>query len=102
MLDWASAMRCQDHISSNPDVRRDKPCIVGTRLTVADDLEYLASGMTVGEILADFPVLKPAHIRAVLAFAAERERRLPTPPFSRPPVRCEHTGVAGNGIEAPR
>lgn len=39
-------------------------------------LEYLAGGMTEAEILADFPALKPEHIRACLAFAAARERRL--------------------------
>ena len=94
-------MRWQDHISSSPDVRNGKPCIVGTRLTVTDVLEYLASGTTDAEILADFPALKSEHIRASLAFAAERERRLSAPPFSRPPVRCEHTGAAGNGTEAP-
>ena len=72
-------MRWQDHISSSPDIRSGKPCIVGTRLTVTDVLEYLASGMTDAEILADFPALKPEHIRASLAFAAERERRLSAP-----------------------
>ena len=39
-------------------------------------LEYLASGMSQGEILADFPDLKPEHIQAVLRYAAEREKRL--------------------------
>ena len=48
----------------------------GTRITVADILEYLAGGMTEAQILADFPALKPEHIRACLAFAAARERRL--------------------------
>ncbi|QNI42504.1 hypothetical protein SynA1528_01474 [Synechococcus sp. A15-28] len=43
---------------------------------MSDVLEYLASGMSQGEILADFPDLKPEHIQAVLRFAAEREKRL--------------------------
>jgi uncharacterized protein (DUF433 family) len=43
---------------------------------VYDILEYLASGMTEDEILADFPDLEREDIRAVLAFAADRERRL--------------------------
>jgi uncharacterized protein (DUF433 family) len=43
-------------------------------------LEYLAGGMTEAEILADFPDLRTEHIRAVLAFAAARERRLAEPP----------------------
>lgn len=69
-------MRWQDLITITPEIRSGKPCVVGTRITVSDVLEYLASGMTEPEILADFPSLKSEHVRAVLAFAAERERRL--------------------------
>lgn len=72
-------MAWQDHITTNPEVRGGKPCVVGTRMTATDILEYLASGMSEAQILADFPSLKPEHIRAVLAFAAERERRLAAP-----------------------
>ena len=57
-------------------VRSGKPCIKGTRITVYDVLEYLAGGMGEDEILADFPDLKREDIRACLAFAAARERRL--------------------------
>jgi uncharacterized protein (DUF433 family) len=74
------AMRFEDHITVTPDVRSGKPCIRGTRITVADVLEYMASGMTEQEILGDFPDLRAEHIRAVLAFAAARERRLADPP----------------------
>lgn len=70
----------QDFIAITPGVRSGKPCIAGTRMTVSDVLEYLASGMTQVEILSDFPELKAEHIRAALAFAAERERRLAAPP----------------------
>jgi uncharacterized protein (DUF433 family) len=70
----------QNYIVTDPQVRAGKPCIVGTRITVTDVLEYLAGGMTEPEILADFPDLKAEHIRAVLAFAAERERRLAAAP----------------------
>lgn len=66
-------------IDVRPGVRSGKPCFVGTRIAVYDVLEYLASGMTHDEILADFPELTEAHIRATLAFAAVRERRLATP-----------------------
>lgn len=65
-----------DWIGIDPQIRGGKPCIKGTRITVYDILEYLAGGMTEAEILADFPSLRPEHIRAVLAFAAQRERRL--------------------------
>jgi uncharacterized protein (DUF433 family) len=63
-------------ITIEPDKRSGKPCIRGLRITVYDVLEYLASGMTEQQILADFPDLEPDDIRAVLHFAAERERRL--------------------------
>jgi len=53
-----------------------KPCIKGTRITVYDVLEYLAGGMTEDAILSDFPDLAREDIRAALAFAAARERRL--------------------------
>jgi uncharacterized protein (DUF433 family) len=62
-------------ITIEPGKRSGKPCIRGTRMTVYDVLEYLASGMTEAEILADFPALNLEDIRACLAFAAERERK---------------------------
>jgi uncharacterized protein (DUF433 family) len=46
------------------------------RITVTDVLEYLAGGMSLPEILADFPELTEEDIRACLAFAADRERHL--------------------------
>ena len=63
-------------ITIEPDKRSGQPCIRGLRLTVQDVLEYLASGMSAEEILADFPDLTAEGIRACLAFAADRERRL--------------------------
>ena len=74
MLDYI--MKWQDYIVVNPCVRSGKPCLVDTRITVTDVLEYLASGMDEAAILSDFPQLRHEHIQAVLAFAAERERRL--------------------------
>ena len=65
-----------DRITLEPEKRGGKPCIRGLRITVYDVLEYLASGMTEAELLEDFPDLEREDIRAVLAFAAERERRL--------------------------
>lgn len=65
-----------ERIVINPGVRSGKPVVRGTRITVSDILEYLAGGMTPDEILADFPDLHDADIRAVLAFAAQREHRL--------------------------
>ena len=61
------------YISINPDIRFGKPCIKGTRIAISDVLNWLASGMTNDEILKDYPSLKQEHIRAALAFAANRE-----------------------------
>ena len=69
-------MNWQDRISVDPAVRSGKPCIKGTRVTVYDVLEYLAGGMSEDAILRDFPDLAREDIRASLAFAAARERRL--------------------------
>jgi uncharacterized protein (DUF433 family) len=63
-------------ITIEPDKMGGKPCIRGLRITVYDILDYLASGMTEAEILADFPDLTYEDIRAAIAFAADRERRL--------------------------
>jgi uncharacterized protein (DUF433 family) len=63
-------------ISCSPGVRSGKACVVGTRITVTDVLEYLASGMNQEQLLEDFPDLRAEHIQAVLRYAAEREKRL--------------------------
>lgn len=65
-----------DRITINPAVRSGKPVINGTRITVSDILEYLASGMSADEIIADFPDLTHEDVLATLAFAAQREQRL--------------------------
>ena len=63
----------QQNISINPEIRSGKPCIIGTRITVSDVLNYLASGMSISEIIKDFPELNEVKIRATLSFAAHRE-----------------------------
>jgi uncharacterized protein (DUF433 family) len=63
-------------ITVEPGKRSGQPCIRGMRMTVTDVLEYLASGMSEDAILDDFPYLTRDDIRACLAFAAERERKL--------------------------
>jgi len=62
-------------ITIEPGKRSGKPCIRGTRMTVTDVLEYLASCMTQEEVLDDFPCLAKEDILACLAFAADREKR---------------------------
>ena len=73
-------MDYQGRIIIDPEIRFGKPCVRGTRITVGDVLSYLASGMREDEILADFPQLTRDDIRACLAFAAERERRIVSSP----------------------
>lgn len=73
-------MNYSDRITIDPAIRSGKPTIRGLRITVYDILEYLASGMSQEEILVDFPDLTIEDIRAVLSFAADRERRLFSPP----------------------
>ena len=63
-------------ITIAPGQRSGKPCIRGLRITVTDILEYLASGMSEGEILEDFPELTKEDIHACLSFAADREKKL--------------------------
>ena len=63
-------------ITIEPGKRSGKPCIRGLRITVSDVLDYLASGMSTEQVLQDFPELTPEDLRACLAFAADRERRL--------------------------
>ena len=66
----------RDRITIEPGKRGGKPCIRGLRITVYEVLDYLASGMSEDELLRDFPDLTRDDIRACLAFAADRERRL--------------------------
>ncbi|MFN0112926.1 MAG: DUF433 domain-containing protein [Blastocatellia bacterium] len=69
-------MNYKDRISIDPRIRSGKPCIRGTRIAVADVFDYLGGGMSITEILDDFPDLTAEDIQACFAFAAERERRL--------------------------
>ncbi len=75
-------MDYRDIITIEPGKRGGKPIIRGLRITVQDVLEYLAGGMSEDEILADFSDLTREDIRACLAFAADRERKL----MSMPPL----------------
>lgn len=63
-------------ITADPGKRGGRPCVRGMRITVSDVLGWLSSGMTHAEIIEDFPELTEEDIRACLAYAADRERRL--------------------------
>jgi len=65
-------MHYTELITIEPGKRSGQPCIRGLRMTVRDVLEYLAAGLSVEEILADFPDLSAEDIRACLAFADPR------------------------------
>ena len=69
-------MSYQDIITIEPGKRSGQPCIRGMRITVTDVLEYLAGGMTVDEVLDDFPELTREDIQACLEFAADAARRV--------------------------
>lgn len=73
-------MDYHDIIDIEPGKRGGKPIIRGMRITVQDVLEYLAGGMSEKQILTDFPELTNEDIRACLAFAADRERKLMSVP----------------------
>ena len=71
-------MNYQDIITIEPGRRGGRPTIRGMRIAVADVLGWLAAGMSHQEILSDYPELTEEDIRACLAYAADRERRLVT------------------------
>ncbi len=69
-------MNYRDRITSEPGKRGGRPCLRGTRIAVADVLGWLAAGLSHAEIAADFPEVGEDDIRACLAYAADRERRV--------------------------
>lgn len=71
-------MDYQTFVIIDPGKRGGRPCIRHMRIAVADVLGWLAAGMSHQEIIADFPELTEDDIRAALAYAADRERRLVT------------------------
>jgi uncharacterized protein (DUF433 family) len=73
-------MDYREYITIDPNKRGGKPCVRGLRITVYEVLEYLASDMTEAQILEDFPDLTSEDLKACIAFAADRERRLLTAP----------------------
>lgn len=64
-----------NHITVEPGKRGGQPCVRGMRITVKNVLEYLAGGMNVEELLADFPELTTEDVRACFAYAAEQLSR---------------------------
>ena len=63
-------------IEINSEKRFGRPCIIGTRIAVYDVLNYFANGMSIEEILGDFPELKKEEVLACFAYAADREHKI--------------------------
>ena len=64
------------YITIHSDKRFGRPCIIGTRISVYDILSWLSNGMSEAEIIEDFPELSTTHIRAALAFAADKTHKI--------------------------
>ena len=88
-------MDYRNYITIDPNKRGGKPCVRGLRITVYEVLEYLASDMTEEKILEDFPDLTREDLKACIAFAADRERRLLTVQPHEVTVRRELISKAG-------
>lgn len=69
-------MDYKKYISIDSNIRFGKPCITGTRISVYDVLSWLANGMSIKEIITDFPELNEQQIQACLAYAADREHKV--------------------------
>ena len=66
----------RNYISINANIRFAKPVITGTRISVYDVLSWFASGMSIDDIIADFPELTEVQIKACLAYAADKEHKI--------------------------
>jgi uncharacterized protein (DUF433 family) len=69
-------MNYTEYIEINPEKRFGKPIIIGTRISVYDVLSWLSEGMSVNDIILDFPELTAEQIKACLAYAADKEHKL--------------------------
>lgn len=74
-MDWGH------YITSDPNVMHGAVCLRGTRVPVSVVLDNLAAKETPERILEQYPSLRPEHIPAAIAYAAElaRERIVPIP-----------------------
>jgi uncharacterized protein (DUF433 family) len=65
----------REYIEIKSEVRFGKPILIGTRISVYDVLNWLANGMSINEIISDFPELSEVQIKACLAYAADKEHK---------------------------
>lgn len=64
------------YIEINPEKRFGKPILIGTRISVYDVLSWLSEGMSINDIILDFPELNETQIKACLSYAADKEHKL--------------------------
>ena len=69
-------MNYMDFITIDPEKRFGRPIIIGTRISVYDVLNWPAEGMSINDIISDFPELNEAQIKACLRYAADKEHKL--------------------------
>ncbi|MDF2432623.1 MAG: hypothetical protein JWP44_2254 [Mucilaginibacter sp.] len=69
-------MNYTEYIEINPEKRFGRPIIIGTRISVYDVLSWLAEGMSINDIISDFPELNEGQIKACLSYAADKEHKL--------------------------
>jgi len=61
-------------IGIDPEIRFGRACLIGTRIGVDDVLGWLGNGMSMSDVIEDFPELSEESIRACLRYAADRQR----------------------------
>lgn len=93
-------MNYRDIITIEPGKRSGEPCIRGMRITVYDVLEYLASGMTIAQILSEFPELTETDIRTCLAYATDREKSQMVVYTHETSIRSEPVGPVSDSVGA--
>ncbi len=69
-----SRINWQSFISINPEIHHGEPCIKGTRISVAIIIGSIADGMSMDDIIKEYPQIKRESIQAALAYAAEAVR----------------------------
>jgi len=60
-----------EHISSNPEILHDKPCIKGTRIPVYMIVSLVGEGVSIDELIKDYPSLTPEDIKAAVKYASK-------------------------------
>lgn len=66
----------KNYITIDTNIRFGKPIIIGTRISVYDVLNWFANGMTLNDVIEDFPELNENQIKACFAYAADKEHKI--------------------------